>query len=254
VTPVDAPRTLTTDDYLAAISLHSFGFAETVRGRLDRPVEHCPGWSVADLVAHLTGVHWFWATIAEERLDAPPRPERRPARAPEESLVDAFVAGASRLVDVLRGADQSASCWTWAPGQQDIGFITRHQVQETAVHHWDAGHAGGREVRIAPAVAADAVQEFLTFSVSSETDPADPARPALDGQLVLRASDVGQSWSVTDARTAGTVRVQPGPAEGPALEATAADLLLWLYGRRELDSSALPAGLVGRFRALCFTD
>ncbi len=38
------------------------------------------------------------------------------------------------------------------------------------------------------------------------------------------------------------------------LEATASDLLLWLYGRRELDTSALPADLLARFRELSFTD
>ena len=32
------------------------------------------------------------------------------------------------MVDVLRAADQDAVCWTWAPSQRNIAFITRHQV------------------------------------------------------------------------------------------------------------------------------
>ncbi len=52
--------------------MHSAGFADATRDHLDARVEHCPGWSVADLVWHLTEVHWFWGTIVEERLDAPP--------------------------------------------------------------------------------------------------------------------------------------------------------------------------------------
>ena len=36
------------------------------REHLERPVEHCPGWNVADLVWHLTEVHWFWSTIAAD--------------------------------------------------------------------------------------------------------------------------------------------------------------------------------------------
>ena len=32
---------------------------------LDAPVEHCPGWNVRDLVAHIADVQWFWADIIE---------------------------------------------------------------------------------------------------------------------------------------------------------------------------------------------
>ena len=39
--------TLSTDDCIAAITAHSAGFAEAVRGNLDARVEHCPDWSVA---------------------------------------------------------------------------------------------------------------------------------------------------------------------------------------------------------------
>ena len=129
--------TLSTFDCIAAITAHSAGFAEATRGsNLDARVEHCPDWSVADLVWHLTEVHWFWGTIVEEKLDAPPDEARRPERRPDAELVDAFVDGAARLVEVLRNADQSAHCWTWAPWQQDVAFVTRHQVQQWA--DWSA--------------------------------------------------------------------------------------------------------------------
>ena len=134
---------LSTLPAIAAITEHSAGFAEAARGDLGARVEHCPGWSVADLVSHLTEVHWFWATIVEGPLAAPPEQSAEPARAADADLVDAFVLGAARLVEVLREADQSASCWTWAGWRQDVAFVTRHQVQEAAVHHWDAVHAAG---------------------------------------------------------------------------------------------------------------
>jgi uncharacterized protein (TIGR03083 family) len=222
-----------TFDRIAAITEHSAGFAEATRDNLDALVEHCPGWTVADLVWHLTEVHWFWATIAEERLQSPPEESRRPARAGDDGLVDAFVAGAGRLVRVLREADQSAPCWTWAPHQQDVAFITRHQVQEAAVHHWDAVNAAGGTTVLDPEVATDAVDEFLTFSVAP-----DPARPA--GGFALRASDTGDTWDLADP-------------DVPVLEATASDLLLWLYGRIDLDTSAVPGDAVARFRDRCAT-
>jgi hypothetical protein len=145
--------------------------------------------------------------------------------------------------------------WTWAPAQQDVAFITRHQVQEAAVHHWDAVNASGGALAIAPDVAADSVDEFLTFSVSSADDPAEPARPSLEGSFGLRANDFPASWTVSDGGAQGTVVVSDGIREDvPVIEATASDLLLWLYGRADIDTAPVPDVLVGRFRALTFTD
>ena len=245
---------LTTDECIAAIEAHSAGFAEATRDSLAARVRHCPDWTVADLVWHLTSVHWLWATIAEEQPDSFPDEARRPERPGDDSLVDAFVAGAGRLADVLRGADQAAPCWTWAPLQQDVGFITRHQVQEAAVHHWDAVDAAGGTMSIEPALAADAVAEFLTFSVASDADPADPPRPSLRGTFALHATDTGDTWTVTDGTGEGTVAFSAGTADAPCSPATASDLLLWLYGRADLDTAPVPDDLVARFRALCFTS
>jgi uncharacterized protein (TIGR03083 family) len=245
---------LSTFDCIAAITAHSAGFADATRGNLDARVEHCPDWSVADLVRHLTEVHWFWGTIVSETLEAPPDESRRPARRPDDELVDAFVAGAARLVEVLRDADQSASCWTWAPWQQDVAFVTRHQVQEAAVHHWDAVNAAGDALVLDPAVAADSVDEFLHFSAASEHDQDDPPAGPLDGPLVLRASDTGDAWSLTDSARPGALHVSRTAAPGPTLEAPSADLLLWLYRRKTLDTSGVPDDLLGRFTALTFTD
>jgi uncharacterized protein (TIGR03083 family) len=242
-------------DLTEAIASHSAGFAAAADGNLDAAVEHCPGWSVADLVRHLTEVHWFWATIAEERLAEPPGDDRRPAAVPEAQLIETFRAGADRLVRVLRAADGQDRVWTWAPARQDVAFITRHQVQEAAVHHWDAVHARGGQLAIEAPVAADSVAEFLTFSVSSEADPAEPPRPPLSGSFALRCTDADAAWTVSDGGQPGTVQYRDGVSAGvPAISATASDLLLWLYGRVDLDPGAVPAGLVERFRALCFTD
>lgn len=248
---------LTTESSLAAITSHSRGFADAARDRLDAPVAHCPGWSVADLVHHLTEVHWFWAYVAEERPADPPRDVEPPPRVDDHLLVRAFEAGARRLVDVLAATDQSLPCWTWAPQQQDVAFVTRHQVQEAAVHHWDAAHATGGTATIDPAVAADSVDEFLAFSVSSAADPLDPLPPALDGTLAIVATDAGAAWTVTDGDVPGTAAVTEGAGpEAPAVRGRAADLLLWLYGRVETQQvgSGVPPALLARFRALCDTD
>jgi uncharacterized protein (TIGR03083 family) len=240
-------------DLTAEIAAHSTALAAAADGNLNAAVEHCPGWTVADLVAHTFEVHWFWNRIAAELLQAPPADDSRPARPADEALLTEFRAGAQRLVETLSAADQSTQVWTWAPSQQNIAFITRHQVQEAAVHRWDAEHAAGRDVSIAAATAVDSIEEFLTFSVSSVTDhPATP-RPSLDGAFVLTATDVAASWTVKDDELPGTLTFVRGGAAGlPTVSATASDLLLWLYGRVEIE--APDQDLIQRFRGLSFTD
>ncbi|QWZ09621.1 hypothetical protein KRR39_07720 [Nocardioides panacis] len=122
------------------------------------------------------------------------------------------------------------------------------------MHHWDAVHAAGDALVISPAVAADSVDEFLAFSVPSEEDPDDPPEGILDGAFTLVAADTGDRWALSDGSRPGTVHVERGGTGGPVVEAGAADLLLWLYGRVEVDTSAVPAELLDRFRTRCFTD
>ena len=236
------------------IATHSRDLASLADGHLDLPIEHCPGWTMEDLLRHLIDVHWFWATIVDERLDEPPahHPERADDR---EGLVEEFIRGAQHLVEVLRAADQSDKVWTWTPAQRDVAFVTRHQVQEIVVHHWDGAHALGRTVDIDPVVASDAIEEFLTFSTSSEADPAEPARRALDGALGLVCTDVSRAWTVRDGRIPGTVLVSASADDGVAqLRATSSHLLLWLYARVEIEADVRASALGARLRSLTFTD
>jgi uncharacterized protein (TIGR03083 family) len=242
-------------DPLEAIRQHSLGIADAAEGNLSARVEHCPEWDVAALVAHVIEVHWFWGAIVEERLQEPPSEDRRPERPAAEELVPRLVEGAERLIAVLGAADQSARVWTWAPAQQDVAFVTRHQVQEAAVHHFDAANAAGQRLEIPAAVAEDSIEEFLTFSVASEVDPASPPPPRLNGRLVLQCSGAGPAWMIGDHPAEGALRVAPGADEGvPTITASASDLLLWLYGRVSLDVSHVPPDLIERFRRFCFTD
>lgn len=259
------PPTFAGFDPLAEIAEHSAGLARAAEANLDAPVEHCPGWTVADLVWHLSDVHWFWAKIVAELPSERPEDLQRPERAAPDQLVSRFSAGAAHLVRVLGQADPAAACWTWAPTQQNAGFVLRHQVQEAAVHRWDAEHAAGREIALGTAMSADAIDEFLTFSMYTVDDPpeTETVLPRLDGPLVLAASDAGLEWTIADDSVPGTVKFSTGPADPglPRITGTASDLLLWLYGRVPLpitpgSSGDQPAAeqLVTRFRKLAFTD
>src|SRR6478752_4041012 len=117
---------LTQQECVAAVAEHSRGFADAAAGNLDAVVEFCPGWTVRDVVHHLTRVQWFWATLVEEGRTERPDDLPEPEQAGDETTLTTFRAGAERLVRVLGEADPAARVWTWAPSQQDAGFVIRH--------------------------------------------------------------------------------------------------------------------------------
>jgi uncharacterized protein (TIGR03083 family) len=239
---------------VAVIDESGEALAAAAAGHFDVEVPSCPGWRVRDVLQHLIEVYGFWSHVVEDRLSTRPT-SGGPDAVADDHLVSRFLLGVHHLTDVLGSADQSAPVYTWAPAQQDVAFVTRHQVQETAVHGFDVARAVGAAWTLALDAAVDGVEEFLTFSVSSRSDPADPPRPALDGVLGLRCTDADARWTVEDDVEPGTVRFGAGLRDDAVvIEAPAADLLVWLYRRIRLPGEANHGALVGRFRHLTFTD
>lgn len=262
---------LSVEDCLAAIASHTRGLAAAAEGNLDLRIEHCPDWSMADLVWHLASVHWFWENVARLRPSEAPEDLARPDRPADEELISTLLANMATLVDTLRAADQTASCWTWGL-EENVGFITRHQVQEAAVHHWDAVNAAGRgQWEMNPVMAMDAIEEFLTHSVANRRWPV-PQADALGGTLwfcpCFADTESCPTWLITDGAVPGTLRLDVYPGRGPDIEGEQdgdhvhpAALLLWLYGRLDdtrLDSMrrkpGQPRPLLERFRAFTNTD
>lgn len=260
---------LSVEDCLTAIETHTRGLGAAAAGKLDARIEHCPDWSMADLVWHLTEVHRFWEYVARTLPSGEPGarpPSERPA---DDELVAGMLVGAATLVDTLRAADQDAPCWTWGL-EENVRFITRHQVQEAAVHHWDAANAVGQagQWRMEPVAAMDAVEEFLTHSVGNSRWPVPNAEP-MGGTLWMRSriADSGAcpTWVITDGADAGTLRMSvydgdlpdvEGPVGGAPVDPASA--LLWLYRRvpRIVDDWTFEGAgpdLVERFRAFTFT-
>ena len=91
----------------------------------------------------------------------------------------------------------------------------RHQVQEIAVHSWDAEAVLASPSPLRDDVAHDGVGEFLEIVLGASAD-------ALPGVVTLRATDTGGSWRVTGG----------GPGRRQAeVSGTASDLVLMLYRR-----------------------
>jgi hypothetical protein len=117
------------------------------------------------------------------------------------------------LLEALRTTPWDAAAWTWWRDDRTVGAIARHQVQEAAVHRWDAQLAVGTPAPLPQALADDGVDEMLWIARQLR----DPA------PVAFRATDTGHEYAMSDGDARATVC------------ANASDLVLLIYGRRTLD-------------------
>lgn len=226
------------DELLDLVESRSAVFREAVRGgSLTARVPGCPDWSVRDLVAHLGKVQRFWgAVVAAGPAQAPPEDGSVKGREPSGDLLEWSAESTQVLLSALREAGPDRECWTWwaASGQPTTsGAVARHQVQEAAVHAFDAQEAAGRAVTLPREVALDGVAEFLQvgYGAMGGWTPW-PHGPSVVGWV----ADEGPSWQVALAGNGGA-RTTPGGAQDAAatVRGPASDLVLALYGRIPLD-------------------
>ncbi len=198
-------------DFLDWIERESATFASVVdTGDLDARVPGCPEWALRDLTWHLGRVQRFWAATVRVGADVDPtRPAEAslPTDAPE--LAAWMRACTGELLDALRTTTPATPAWVWWRDDRTVGAIARHQVQEAAVHRWDAQSAVGAPDALAPPIADDGVDEFMWIARQLR----EPA------PITFAATDSGRSFAASDLAPAVTV------------SATASDLVLLLYGR-----------------------
>jgi uncharacterized protein (TIGR03083 family) len=188
------------------------------------PVPGCPGWSLAVLVTHLGQVQRFWAAAIRAGGAEPAESEvSRPGE-----LAGWYRASYTELLDALRETSFDQPCWTWWGEPGTVGAVARHQVQEAAVHRWDAESVRGAATPLEPEVGADGVDEYLKIMLGRDADN-------LPSAVSLVATDTGGSWLA-------------GPGEvGATIRGTASDLVLLLYRRlpahtAEIDGDRALAG------------
>jgi uridine kinase len=183
---------------------------------LGAEVPGCPGWRVADLAAHLGGVHiWARTAVAEGRptgVGDPPSLDR-------DDLVAWYRHSADDLVKVLAGADAADSAWTFGE-PRTVAFWIRRQAHETAVHAHDLWAAEGDHYVVPTAAAADCVDEVVHVLWPRQVRKEREVPP--DAAVELRAADTTDRWVLGDPTRTGlpVVGSVTGPAETLAL-------LLW---------------------------
>lgn len=223
------------DDMLALIDDRSSALRTAAAAvGLEERVPGCPDWSVRDLVTHLGEVHLFWsAAVAAGPAESPPADDEIGDRAPCGELLTWSASAAAALVRSLRAAGPDGGCWTWwrsSGAPMTAAAVARHQVQEAAVHAFDAQQAGGQAEPLPARAAMDGVGEYLTVGLATMGPwPHDPASVMLD-------AGNGGCWLVDlGPAGAGSSRLsdQQRAAARPAVTVTASpsDMVLGLYRR-----------------------
>ena len=111
---------------------------------LAAPVPSCPGWTVADLAAHLGRDPPVGRAL---HPGAEPRRARHRRTGHRPGGTDHLVCRECRSPGPdPPGHRPEPECWTFGPHPRTAAFWFRRQVHETAMHRWDLGAAVGREV------------------------------------------------------------------------------------------------------------
>ncbi|CAN5507980.1 maleylpyruvate isomerase family mycothiol-dependent enzyme [soil metagenome] len=222
--------------YLDVLADHSVALLAAVRAAgPSAPVPGCPGWTGADLAWHIGEVQDFWGWVVRERSMAPAEyedPSRPESADAEQAFTDILTfasAAAAELHRVLTEADPDTPIWNWTGRDQTASWVVRRMAQEVAVHRFDAERTAGRDHRLDADLAADGIDEFLTFfQPSSDVEP-------LTGSVHLHVTDADGEWTVlTDDDGAATVTREHTKADA-ALRGPAHDLLMTLWRRMPVD-------------------
>ena len=194
---------------------------------LDAAVPACPGWSVADLVAHVGRIYgWVAEVVAAPGVDRPGHPFPEAPPAPE--LLAWARAQLDALLAVFESAAPGTPCWNWA-GDDGVDFYYRRMAHESLVHRHDVEAAVGAATPIDPALAADGIDELLAVGMQSSANP-NKVYDYPAGSLHLHRTDGEGEWLVrTDA---GSLVITREHAKGDvAVRGTAVDLWRYLWGR-----------------------
>lgn len=214
------------------------------------PVPTCGDWTARDLLAHLTGVHRFWAKVIGDRVTGEDAMDVGDSAADlavsRDELVPLRAAATSAMLAALTARDPAEAAWSWFPKDQSVGFTWRMQTHEATMHRVDAELTAGSPISpIPPPVADEGVSHVVDVMWNWVPDDAEIRRT---GTIELRATDTETSWLLDTIRWSGhawgtefrdlatCVRAAPGSDPDAVVFGTAEqlDLLLWNRGGSEV--------------------
>ncbi|HET6533461.1 MAG TPA: maleylpyruvate isomerase family mycothiol-dependent enzyme [Actinoplanes sp.] len=205
----------------------------------DAVVPGCPGWTVADLVEHLTSVLRYVRESVPRGMITKPADRVVPSPRPDwPTALEMLRRELTGTIETLDAVDPEFPAWTWPAQAKRAGFWHRRMAHEVSVHRWDAEAAAGRPTAIETKLAADGVNEILDTWLPAGRRR---ERSDLQGVVHLIATDAAYEWFVR-LRGAGVALLDIGTIldtddhhARAAATGTASDLQLTLMGRRPLD-------------------
>jgi uncharacterized protein (TIGR03083 family) len=208
-------------------------------------VPSCPDWSLGMLVRHIGhGQRWAEQTVRTRSASFLPDDDMRLLVGDDtgEFPADWLLAGAGELSATLRAAGPDASLWTPLDLHGTASFWARRFTHETLIHRADATLAAGREFRVSPDVALDAVDEWMWLHALPQHFEYKPQKRELFGPgrtLGFEATDTPDgdpdaAWFVD--LTGDVIRWQRGRRTAAVtVRAPLTDLLLAVYTRTSFD-------------------
>jgi uncharacterized protein (TIGR03083 family) len=238
--------------YLECLAADKARLREVAEGHLDASVPSCPGWTVHDLVQHVSEVYLHKVAcmqLGRQPDELPPDPGSEPALHRLDRAFDELCAEFAK-----RASTDPA--YTWYPPDQSVGFWIRRMAQETTIHRVDGELAVGKPTAVPADLAADGIDEVLTIFLGWGTT----AYCDLPSVAGLLAEADGRSVAIRSGKlsyllcpAAGGVQVSQG-ADGAAavVSGEPSPLLLWLWNRADRDAVRIEGDieLVGYLRRL----
>lgn len=215
--------------------------AAAASASLSAPVPSCPGWTVADLTAHVGQVYLHKAVVMRDGKWPDPWPPEDLAGAAPLAVLDR---GYREVTAEFASRSPDDPALTWYGPEQTVGFWIRRMAQETVVHRMDAQLAAGEPLTPAPDdLAIDGVDEALKRFLEYGAAEWPEEYAAVEGHL---AGAEGAGTVVVSAGPASwTVRPTPisvsvtdgGDEAARAVVSAAPDAMLgWLWGRAGADA------------------
>ncbi len=221
-------------------------------------VPTCPEWSLGDLAHHVAKAWNFWAEVVSNVITdrTAIRNVAEPVRPTEHrALIDVLFDAHVRLCDALHAAPTNTEVWTWTGAPRPVSWVARRMVHETMVHLWDVGVTLGFDLEFVPAVAADGIDEWLTWFAASERGDGELK---VGGTVHLHCTDddlpdgTGE-WFVSAMKEPGATFTREHRKGDAAVRGHAQDLLMWLWRRDDQGVEIIGnRDVAQRFRA--FTD
>lgn len=203
---------------------------------LDVDIDTCPGWTMRDLVRHLSEIH-LWAAahvalratkmwvddLAELTASWPDLGVFWPE---EDALLDHYLRTNANLVRELEGAPADLDAMTFLAAPSPLEMWARRQAHEVAVHRFDAQRAAGTWTLFDPALASDGIDEMLTaFAPRMTAFPVDDTKA-----MLVHATDTDDRWHVT-LRPDGIATAREDGRADVTVRGRASDLYLTVWNR-----------------------